>query len=149
MAEYDLMPKLVGHLDRHMIFPLLEFATGQIPEDDDAKTREITKAKYELLKTTNMTDFVGNLKADLENLDEIPAEFNDMREKVLTRLSQFEEDTSKITGLLGREEVVNNLRSDKVANLEFLKKEHEVCYYATFFFCASRNGETEVLMREV
>lgn len=128
MAEYDLMPKLVGHLDRHMIFPLLEFATGQIPEDDDAKTREITKAKYELLKTTNMTDFVGNLKADLENLDEIPAEFNDMREKVLTRLSQFEEDTSKITDLLGREEVVNNLRSDKVANLEFLKKEHEVCY---------------------
>ncbi|KAK7953916.1 hypothetical protein PG988_014610 [Apiospora saccharicola] len=126
MAEYDLMPKLVGHLDRHMIFPLLEFATGQIPEDDDAKTREITKAKYELLKTTNMTDFVGNLKADLENLDEIPAEFNDMREKVLARLSQFEEDTSKITNLLGLEEVVNNLRSDKVANLEFLKKEHEV-----------------------
>lgn len=127
MAEYDLMPKLVGHLDRHMIFPLLEFATGQIPEDDDAKTREITKAKYELLKTTNMTDFVGNLKADLEDLEEIPAEFNDMRQKVLTRLSQFEEDTSKITDLLGREEVVNNLRSDKVANLEFLKKEHEVC----------------------
>ncbi|KAK8066418.1 hypothetical protein PG997_013165 [Apiospora hydei] len=126
MAEYDLMPKLVGHLDRHMIFPLLEFATGQIPEDDDAKAREITKAKYELLKTTNMTDFVGNLKAELEDLDEVPAEFNDMRQKVLTRLSQFEEDTSKITDLLGREEVVNNLRSDKVANLEFLKKEHEV-----------------------
>lgn len=127
MAEYDLMPKLVGHLDRHMIFPLLEFATGQIPEDDDAKAREITKAKYELLKTTNMTDFVGNLKAELEDLDEAPAEFNDMRQKVLTRLSQFEEETSKITDLLGREEVVNNLRSDKVANLEFLKKEHEVC----------------------
>ncbi|KAK8030862.1 hypothetical protein PG990_000596 [Apiospora arundinis] len=126
MAEYDLMPKLVGHLDRHMIFPLLEFATGQIPEDDDAKAREITKAKYELLKTTNMTDFVGNLKAELEDLDEAPAEFNDMRQKVLTRLSQFEEETSKITDLLGREEVVNNLRSDKVANLEFLKKEHEV-----------------------
>lgn len=127
MAEYDLLPSLVGHLDRHLVFPLLDFTEGQIPEDDDAKALEITKAKYELLKTTNMIDFVGKLKADLEGLDEPPAEFNEKRQNVLSRLEQFEQETSKITDLLQREEVVNNLRSDKVANLEFLKKEHDVC----------------------
>lgn len=128
MAEYDLLPKLVGHLDRHLIFPLLEFAAGQLPEDaDDASVLAITKAKYELLKTTNMTDFVGNLKAELEGLEQPPAEFNDKRQKVISRLEQFEESTNKLVDLLGREDVVGNLRSDKVANLEFLKKDHEVC----------------------
>lgn len=131
MAEYDLMPKLVAHLDRHLIFPLLEFADNQIAEDDDVKAREITQAKYELLKTTNMTDFIGNLKAQLEGLDEVPAEFDDKRQKVLSRLEQFEDETKTLTDLLGEEEVVNNLRSDKVANLEFLKKEHQVCYIHT------------------
>ncbi|ORY67117.1 eukaryotic translation initiation factor 3 subunit E [Pseudomassariella vexata] len=126
MAEYDLLPQLVGHLDRHLIFPLLDFAANQIAEDDDTKALEVTKAKFELLKTTNMIDFIGNLKADLEGLDEAPAEFNDLRQKVLSRLEQFEQDTSKITDLLGREDVVTNLRSDKVANLEFLKKDHDV-----------------------
>ncbi|KAI0128997.1 eukaryotic translation initiation factor 3 subunit E [Xylariales sp. AK1849] len=126
MAEYDLLPKLVAHLDRHLIFPLLEFAANQVPEDDDAKNLEFTKAKYELLKTTNMIDFIGSLKAELDGSDEPPAEFNEKRQKVLSRLEQFDEETSKITDLLGREEVVNNLRSDKVANLEFLKKDHSV-----------------------
>ncbi|KAI1080916.1 putative eukaryotic translation initiation factor 3 subunit 6 [Whalleya microplaca] len=127
MAEYDLLPKLVGHLDRHLVFPLLEFAAGQLPEDaDDEAVLAITKAKYELLKTTNMTDFVGNLKAELEGLEEVPAEFNDQRQKVISRLEQFEESTSKLTDLLQREDVVGNLRSDKVANLEFLKKDHDV-----------------------
>ncbi|KAK6080339.1 eukaryotic translation initiation factor 3 subunit E [Seiridium cupressi] len=126
MAEYDLLPKLVAHLDRHLIFPLLEFANNQVPEDDDAKALQFTKAKYELLKTTNMTDFIGSLQAELEGLDEAPAEYDEKRQKVLSRLEQFEDETSKITDLLGREEVVNNLRSDKVANLDFLKKEHGV-----------------------
>ncbi|KAI2631406.1 putative eukaryotic translation initiation factor 3 subunit 6 [Hypomontagnella submonticulosa] len=127
MAEYDLLPKLVQHLDRHLIFPLLEFAAGQLPEEaDDASILAITKAKYELLKTTNMTDFVGNLKAELEGLEQPPAEFNDKRQKVISRLEQFEESTNKLVDLLGREDVVGNLRSDKVANLEFLKKDHDV-----------------------
>ncbi|KAI5859868.1 putative eukaryotic translation initiation factor 3 subunit 6 [Durotheca rogersii] len=127
MAEYDLLPKLISHLDRHLVFPLLEFTAGQLPEDaDDAALLTITKAKYELLKTTNMTDFVGNLQAELQGLDQPPPEFNDKRQKVISRLEQFEESTSKLLDLLGREDVVGNLRSDKVANLEFLKKEHDV-----------------------
>lgn len=127
MADYDLLPKLLPYLDRHLIFPLLEHAASRLPEDaDDAALRPITKAKYELLKATNMTDFVGSLQAELEGLDQPPAEFEEKRQKVIQRLEQFEEGTSKLTDLLGREDVVGNLRSDKVANLEFLKNEHDV-----------------------
>lgn len=126
-ANYDLLPHLIKHLDRHLIFPLLDFQSGQIPEDaSDDEVRAVTQAKYELLKTTNMTDFIGNLKAELEGLDQPPPEFNDKRQKVIARIEQFEKNTSKLIDLLGSEDVVGNLRSDKVANLEFLKKEHDV-----------------------
>lgn len=131
-SEYDLIPKLVGRLDRHMIFPLLEFSAS-LQEDEDgntkdaARAREVVKAKYELLKKTNMTDYVANLYCELEGLEDPPAEFADKRQGVLAKMGQLEEDTGKIRGLLERDDVVSNLRSDKVANLEFLKREHEVC----------------------
>jgi translation initiation factor 3 subunit E len=80
----------------------------------------------ELLKPTNMTDFVGQLYQDIHDLDEAPAEYTKKREEVLKRRDQLEEETSKISGLLDDEAVVNNLRSDKVANLSYLKENHGV-----------------------
>jgi translation initiation factor 3 subunit E len=115
-----------------MIFPLLEFNAGQLVDEesgdvkDEAKAREINQAKYALLKKTDMTDYVANLYCDLEGLDEPPAEFADKKQKVFSQLQKYEQETSKIIELLERDDVVNNLRSDKVANLEFLKREHDV-----------------------
>jgi translation initiation factor 3 subunit E len=132
LSEYDLILKLARHLDRHMIFPLLEFNAGQLVDNeteevkDEAKLREITQAKYSLLKKTNMTDYVANLYCELEGLKEPPAEFADKKQKVFNQLQKYEQETSKIIELLERDDVVNNLRSDKVANLEFLKRDHNV-----------------------
>ncbi|OAA65358.1 eukaryotic translation initiation factor 3 subunit [Niveomyces insectorum RCEF 264] len=131
VSEFDLLPQLVLRLDRHLIFPLIEFAAGQLEDEDgtskdEDKSREITKAKFELLKKTNMTDYVANLYCEINDLDAPPAEFAESRKKVLAKMEQFEDETSKLRDLLGREDVVGNLRSDKVANLEFLKKEHDV-----------------------
>lgn len=132
VSEFDLLPSIVARLDRHLIFPLLEFSASQLDEDDDGnvkdeeKARVITKAKYELLNKTNMTDYVANLLCELEGLDQPPAEFGAKRQKVISQLDKYEQDTEKLRDLLGREDVVSNLRSDKVANLEFLKKDHEV-----------------------
>lgn len=132
-SEYDIVPKLVSHLDRHMIFPLLEFSASQLEDEegnlkDAGKAREIVQAKYELLKKTNMTDYVANLYCELNDLppEQRPEEFAQKRENVLARLEQFEQETGKIRELLATEEVVSNLRSDKVANLEFLKRDHGV-----------------------
>lgn len=120
--ENDLLPKLITHLDRHLIFPLLQF----VAEQEEEPSGEITRAKYELLKKTNMTDYVASLYCDLEDVEEPPKEFATKRQEVLDRLEKYGEETEKITDLLGREDVVTSLRSDKVANLEFLKKEHDV-----------------------
>lgn len=120
--QYDLLPKLIPHLDRHLIFPLLEFLSGQ--EGDDSA--EITKTKYELLKQTNMTDYVASLWQEINDSDVVPDEFVKKREEVLQRLSLFTEETSQIDELLGDDSVVSNLRSDKFANLKFLEQQHGV-----------------------
>jgi len=120
-AEHDLLPKLIPHLDRHLIFPLLEFLSGE--EVDDS---EILKAKYELLRQTNMTDYVAALWQKMNDSDEVPEDFRKKREEVLQRLSLFQEETTKIDELLGDESVTSNLRSDKVANLKFLEQTHGV-----------------------
>ncbi|KAL9595451.1 MAG: hypothetical protein Q9219_006442 [cf. Caloplaca sp. 3 TL-2023] len=120
--QYDLLPKLIPNLDRHLTFPLLEFLSG-VEGDDSA---EVAKAKYELLKQTNMTDYVASLWQDINNSDEVPEEFLKKREEVLQRLSLFTEETSQIDELLNDESVVSNLRSDKVANLKFLEQQHGV-----------------------
>ncbi|KAI6381318.1 eukaryotic translation initiation factor 3 subunit E [Pyricularia grisea] len=132
LAQFDLLPKLVKNLDRHLIFPLLDAASAQYYDEETneprnvEKAREMTKAKFELLKKTNMTDYVANLHCELEGTDEPPAEYAEKRQKVIKQLQDFEDSVSKLRDLLDREEVISNLRSDKVANLEFLKKEHDV-----------------------
>jgi hypothetical protein len=123
--EHDLLPKLIPHFDRHLIFPLLEFVASQETEP----VEEITKTKYELLKHTNMTDYVANLWQEIHGVDEIPEEFLKKREEVLSRLQLYVEEASKITELLENDSVVTSLRSDKLANLQFLKEQHGVCHY--------------------
>jgi translation initiation factor 3 subunit E len=125
VREYDLLPKLIPHFDRHLIFPLLEFVATQETEP----VEEITQTKYELLKHTNMTDYVANLWQEIRGVDEIPEEFLKKREEVLNRLQLFAEEASKITELLENDSVVTSLRSDKLANLQFLKEQHGVCLY--------------------
>jgi translation initiation factor 3 subunit E len=145
--EYDLLLKLIPHLDRHMIFPLLEFNAGQLVDEesgevkDEAKAREIAQAKYALLKKTNMTDYVANLYCELEGLKTPPAEFADKKQKVFSQLQKYEQETSKIIELLERDDVVNNLRSDKVANLEYLKREHEV-WFAICELCRGQEADS-------
>ena len=120
--RYDILHKLIPHLDRHLIFPLLEKAA----DEEDEEVSDVTKSKYELLKDSNMTDYLAGLWRTLNHSEDIPEEFERRREEVLQRLSIFTEETSKIDNLLSDDSVVSNLRSDKVANLKFLETNHAV-----------------------
>lgn len=120
--ENDLLPKLITYLDRHLIFPLLNFKADE--QEDDGQ--DVIRAKYELLKPTNMTDYVAELYMELNGLEEKPAEFVKLRIQVIAKLEGFEKENELLDELLQRDDVVGSLRSDKVANFEFLKKEHNV-----------------------
>ncbi|KAI7003278.1 Eukaryotic translation initiation factor 3 subunit [Hortaea werneckii] len=115
---------MIPQLDRHLVFPLLNFLEEETPEDEP--TTEITQLKYSLLKSTNMQDFVGDLYAQLHNLSERPSEYADKREQVLSKREKYEEETGKLQDLLADTEVVGNLRSDKEGNMAYLQSNHGV-----------------------
>lgn len=123
VEEYELLPKLIPHLDRHLVFPLLEFLSNQ---QEETQSMDTLKTKYELLKHTNMIDYVANLWGEIHDTEEIPADLARRREEVLQRLELFQQETAQIDELLNDEAVVSNLRSDKVANLKFLEQQHGV-----------------------
>ena len=116
--DYSLLPHLIPHLDRHLVFPILQFI-----EDTDPSVKPL---KYALLKETNMSDYVSQLYCELHNLSEPPPDQVARREEVIEKKQTLEEGTAKLTGLLDDESVSGSLRSDKVANLNWLKENHGV-----------------------
>jgi translation initiation factor 3 subunit E len=125
----SLLPKLAPHLSRHLLFPLIQFEGDVAEEKGEAdKAKQILSGKIKLLEDTNMTDYVATLYCDLHGVAEPPAEYTKKRQDVLAELDKYEQATAKIADLLTQDEVVNGLRSDKVANLDFLKKEHGVSW---------------------
>lgn len=68
MADYDLTPRIAPHLDRHLVFPLLEFLQERqfYPED------QLLKAKIELLNNTNMVDYAMDIHKSLYRTEDVP-----------------------------------------------------------------------------
>jgi len=117
VEKYDVLPKMIQYLDRHLIFPLLE------DRDDTIENKQL---KAELLKGTNMFDYLGKLDAEIKGQSQPAKEFAAKREDVIKKRDTLEEQTEKLRGLLEDEAVVSNFRSDKVANLKYLETEHGV-----------------------
>lgn len=123
----SIMPLLAPHLSRHLLFPLIQFEGEQAEENGDEELAKcILSGKIKLLEDTNMTDYVATLYCELHGVAEPPAEYTKKRHEVLLQLEKYEQETAKIADLLTQDDVVNGLRSDKVANLEFLKNQHGV-----------------------
>jgi translation initiation factor 3 subunit E len=124
-GEYAFLSNMIQHLDRHLIFPLLEH---QLNSEDISQQRydDLKLAIFNLLKNTNMIDYVGNLYKEIHKSDTIPSQYAKKRAEVLQKLAKFEEESTHLTNLLNDEAVTSQLRSDKVANLKFLEESHGV-----------------------
>lgn len=62
----DLTAKLIPHLDRHLVLPLLDFL-----ESRGAYSHEqVLKAKYDLMHPTNMVNYVLELKREIDGESE-------------------------------------------------------------------------------
>ena len=71
MANYDLTPRISPHLDRHLVFPLLEF----LQERQFYPEEQLLKAKIELLNNTNMVDYAMDIHKSLYRLDDVSQGF--------------------------------------------------------------------------
>ncbi|KAL6987149.1 Eukaryotic translation initiation factor 3 subunit E [Sarracenia purpurea var. burkii] len=116
MANYDLTPRIAPHLDRHLVFPLLEFLQErQLYPDED-----ILKAKIELLNNTNMVDYAMDIHKSLYHTEDVPQEMVERRAEVVARLKSLEEGAAPLITFLQNPNAVQELRADKQYNLQML-----------------------------
>lgn len=94
MAEkYDLTSRVGAYLDRHLVFPLLEFlSTKQIYDEN-----ELLQGKLELLKNTNMVDFAKDEYQRLHQTEDVPEELMQKRHDVVRQMKELDASTEAIT----------------------------------------------------
>lgn len=68
MATHDLTPRVAPNLDRHLVFPLLEFLQERQLYPDE----QILKSKIELLNKTNMVDYAMDIHKSLYHTEDVP-----------------------------------------------------------------------------
>ncbi|XP_054790638.1 eukaryotic translation initiation factor 3 subunit E-like [Prosopis cineraria] len=150
MANYDLTPRIAPHLDRHLVFPLLEFLQErQLYEND-----QILKAKIELLNKTNMVDYAMDIHKSLYHTEDVPQEMVDMRAEVVARLKAQEEAAAPLVAFLQNASAVQDLKADKQYNLQMLNDRYQIgpeqiealYQYAKFQFeCGNYSGAADYL----
>jgi hypothetical protein len=64
--SYDLTFEVAKYLDRHLVFPLLEYLSQQQSYD----AADIERAKLELIEKTNMVDYAVDIYQGLYQTDE-------------------------------------------------------------------------------
>lgn len=86
MSHHDLTNELAKYLDRHLVFPLLEFLSHKQMYDET----DIQKGKIDLLEKTNMVDFAMDIYKHLYNKEDVPKEMKDRRGAVVGKLKTLQ-----------------------------------------------------------
>lgn len=148
--SHDLTWKVAPQLDRHLVFPLLEFLQERQLYNDE----EILKAKIELLSETNMVDYAMDIHKSLYHTDQVPQEMVDRRVDVVDRLKSLEGSAAPLIKFLQDAALVQELRPDKQYNIQMLSERHQIgvdqiealYQYAKFQFeCGNYSGAADYL----
>lgn len=121
MAEWDLTSRMGQYLDRHLVFPLLEFLSVKELYDE----KEMLKGKLDLLSNTNMVDFAMDVHKNLYPDTEVPQTLKDKRTDVVSQLKYLQSETELITKIFEDPEVIRQVQSSRDGRqlFEFLSKE--------------------------
>ncbi|RLM85516.1 hypothetical protein C2845_PM04G07130 [Panicum miliaceum] len=155
MAEHDLTALLAAQMDRHLVFPLLEF----LQERQLYSEPEILEAKIRLLSGTNMVDYAMDIHKSLHGTDDVPEDMVRRRAEVVSRLRSLEEAAAPLVTFLQNPQLVQELRPDKQYNIHMLQDRYQnfssplsqlqnriwLMHWALFIFFNHENGRNGII----
>ncbi|KAH3672530.1 hypothetical protein WICMUC_004215 [Wickerhamomyces mucosus] len=118
--KYDLTPKVIPFLDRHLVYPIVESLRDLY--DDKA----IAQLTFDLFKDTNMTSFVKEQWKLINGSDNIPEEITAKEIKIDEIFNKLNTETKELLDILQSQEVQDHLKQDKAFNREYLEKSHGI-----------------------
>jgi len=120
--EYDLTSKMGVYLDRHLVFPMLEF----LNEKDIYDQRELNIGKLEILNNTNMVDFALEVHKSSYPDEETPRHFEQKRSEVVRQMKAINEKMQPILQMMSEEEVKKQIDSTREGKqlFEYLERHH-------------------------
>ena len=88
-------------------------------------SKEVLKAKMELLSKTNMVDLAGDVYKEINNASDIPEDMKQKRTEVISTLKMLNDKCATLIAFL-KESGKALSRSDKRANKSLLKEQHSI-----------------------
>eukprot|EP00698_Gefionella_okellyi_P003483 TRINITY_DN13292_c0_g1_i1.p1 TRINITY_DN13292_c0_g1~~TRINITY_DN13292_c0_g1_i1.p1 ORF type:complete len:437 (-),score=116.99 TRINITY_DN13292_c0_g1_i1:27-1298(-) len=118
MTDFDLTPKICAHLDRHLIFPLLQFLKKYKVHAHD----EIVGVELRLARQTSMLGYIEDLNRETGSAEDLESRKTQLRSTRDAILGEFKE----LSQLLESVELVKQLRADKQFTAQYLAENYNI-----------------------
>ncbi len=121
MSHYDLTLRLVDHLDRHMVLPLLEF----LIEKRLYNRQDLLASRVEIAGKTKMVDFWAAEYKQLNGTE--PSDLEDRRKQVYAELNETQAACAPLLNVLNDPaDLATELRTEGNFTFDYLNEKYQV-----------------------